>query len=379
MTKKILVVEDDPSGARLLEYALEKEGYQVEIAVNGLEALRKTREEEPDLLILDVMLPGLDGFEVCHRLRAEPETANLPILMLSAKAQEVDRNAGERVGADLYLAKPADPVEVMAGVESLLAGKNGTGAMARTIAFLGSKGGVGTSTVAANVAVATTQANRSVLLVDLAPYCGSIPALLGLNPQHTIADLPDASDGSIDRHQLEEVLTTHSTGVRTLSSPLTVEGYKELLPPNVLSLHEALLAMGEYLLVDVPAHPSEAAMTVLGKCDSIVVVTGSGRDGLAGAGTAATLLEKAGIGQERISIVVVDRDGLLSAMEFSKISPVVESTIGVPLLAIVPHDSKASLEFESKGIPVVLAEPKRPMAISLRQVADRLMLHDQES
>ena len=126
MAKKILLIEDDPSAARLVGYALEREGYQVVLAPNGVEGLRKAQEEDPDLLILDVMLPGLDGFEVCHRLRAEARTAHLPILMLSAKAQEVDKDTGIKLGADQYLVKPADPADILARVESLLAGDRPT-------------------------------------------------------------------------------------------------------------------------------------------------------------------------------------------------------------------------------------------------------------
>ena len=121
MPKKILVVEDDPSAARLVGYTLEHEGYQVVTATNGPEGLRRAQEEEPDLLILDVMLPGLDGFEVCHRLRDGPRTACLPILMLSAKAQEMDKTTAAKVGADRYLVKPADPAELLTTVECLLA------------------------------------------------------------------------------------------------------------------------------------------------------------------------------------------------------------------------------------------------------------------
>ncbi len=124
MGKRILVIEDDPSSARLVGYALEREGYQVEIAVNGVEGLRKVQEDDPDLVILDVMLPGLDGFELCHRLRAEPRTDHVPILMLSAKAQEIDRSTGLRAGANEYLVKPADPAEILANVERLLAEKS---------------------------------------------------------------------------------------------------------------------------------------------------------------------------------------------------------------------------------------------------------------
>ncbi len=129
MDKKILVIEDDPATSRLVDYSLRHEGYQVICAANGLEGIRKVRTEAPDLVILDVMLPGMDGFEICHRLRAEPATAGLPILMFSAKAQEIDKNTGLKVGADDYLSKPAAPSEIVSTVKKLLARKNQTPAV----------------------------------------------------------------------------------------------------------------------------------------------------------------------------------------------------------------------------------------------------------
>jgi DNA-binding response OmpR family regulator len=120
MKKRVLLVEDDPGSIRFVSYILEQEGYEVLTANNGLAGLKKAREEAPDLLILDVMLPGLDGFEVCRRLRADEQTSKLLVLMLSAKAQEIDRTTGLKMGADDYLTKPADPSEIVARVESLL-------------------------------------------------------------------------------------------------------------------------------------------------------------------------------------------------------------------------------------------------------------------
>jgi two-component system alkaline phosphatase synthesis response regulator PhoP len=120
MDKKILVIEDDAIASRLIEYTLGKEGYEVLLAKNGLEGISKARSEEPDLIILDIMLPGIDGFEVCHRLRSEPQTAHLPILMLSGKAQEIDKATGLKVGADDYVTKPASPRELANRVKALL-------------------------------------------------------------------------------------------------------------------------------------------------------------------------------------------------------------------------------------------------------------------
>jgi DNA-binding response OmpR family regulator len=124
MNNKILIIEDDPATSRLVEYSLRHEGYHVVKATNGLEGIRMAHAEAPDLIILDVMLPGLDGFEICHRLRSDAATARLRILMFSAKAQEIDKDTGLKVGADEYLTKPAAPAEIVARVQKLLAKKD---------------------------------------------------------------------------------------------------------------------------------------------------------------------------------------------------------------------------------------------------------------
>jgi len=123
MAKRILLVEDDPSVLRAISFIFEKEGYEVLTAMNGLEGLKKAKEENPDLLVLDVMLPGIDGFEICHRLRAESQTAQLPILMLSAKGQAADKATGLGVGANEYLTKPVERSVLLSKVAALLEAK----------------------------------------------------------------------------------------------------------------------------------------------------------------------------------------------------------------------------------------------------------------
>jgi two-component system alkaline phosphatase synthesis response regulator PhoP len=121
ISKKILIVEDDPSFSRAVSHIIEKEGYDVISASNGLTGLRMAKEDKPDLLILDVMLPGLDGFEICSRLRADPQTAKLPIIMLSAKGQEADKTTGLKLGASEYLTKPVDRAVLLEKITALLA------------------------------------------------------------------------------------------------------------------------------------------------------------------------------------------------------------------------------------------------------------------
>ena len=117
MENKVLVVEAEPPVPETLEYNLDRQGYEVYTAADGLAALEVARQQRPDVIVLDVMLPGIDGLEVCRILRRE---MNVPILMLTARADEVDKVVGLEVGADDYLTKPFSMRELLARVKALL-------------------------------------------------------------------------------------------------------------------------------------------------------------------------------------------------------------------------------------------------------------------
>src|SRR6266704_1118459 len=120
MSARILVVEDEEALATLLRYNLEAEGYDVETVIRGDEADTRLKERIPDVVVLDWMLPGLSGIELCRRLRARPETRHLPIIMLTARGEESDRVRGLATGADDYIVKPFSVPELLARVAALL-------------------------------------------------------------------------------------------------------------------------------------------------------------------------------------------------------------------------------------------------------------------
>ncbi|MBF0431180.1 MAG: response regulator [Fibrobacteria bacterium] len=120
MPKKILLVDDEPDILMTVKKRLQISGYEVDTAENGREALEKVKTYEPDLVVLDVMMPEINGYEVCRTLRESPETQNLPIIMLTAKAQNFDKFWGQEVGASKYLTKPFDDKELVKSVGELL-------------------------------------------------------------------------------------------------------------------------------------------------------------------------------------------------------------------------------------------------------------------
>ncbi len=121
MKQRILVVDDEPEAVELVEFNLKQAGYAVSTAADGAEALKKARSQTPDLIVLDVMLPEMDGFEICKALRLDGATAKVPVIMLTAKAAEIDRVLGLELGADDYLTKPFSPRELLLRVKKILA------------------------------------------------------------------------------------------------------------------------------------------------------------------------------------------------------------------------------------------------------------------
>jgi DNA-binding response OmpR family regulator len=119
MAQKILLIEDDPQISKLISQALQRAGYEVVTAMDGSEGLRKVKEANPQLVVLDISLPGVDGYQVCHYIRQDPETANLPILIVTAMSRPADQRRGFESGADDYLSKPFVLSELVTRIQSL--------------------------------------------------------------------------------------------------------------------------------------------------------------------------------------------------------------------------------------------------------------------
>jgi two-component system alkaline phosphatase synthesis response regulator PhoP len=117
---RILVVDDEIYIVHILDFSLGMEGYEVLTALDGEQALEKARAEKPDLIVLDIMMPKLDGYETCKRLKADPETKDVPVILLSAKGRNVDQKVGFEVGADDYITKPFSPRKLVERINAIL-------------------------------------------------------------------------------------------------------------------------------------------------------------------------------------------------------------------------------------------------------------------
>ncbi|MBI3749773.1 MAG: response regulator [Chloroflexi bacterium] len=258
MAAKILVVDDDPNVQRGLEYTLKQEGYDVVIASDGAEAFRLYGSEAPDLVLLDVMLPKLDGYQVAEKIRAEEAgTRHVPIIMLTAEREVEQKVRGLRAGADDYLIKPFHPAELLARIKSLLARFAPRGALlarpplGRILAFYGAKGGVGTTTIAINTAIALhRELGRKVCLVDGNLQFGDHRVFLDLGlDRKSIVDVVTAP--AMDADLVKSTLVKHDSGIDLLLAPPTPETAELVHPAHLPEIAEILAGMYDYVLIDI--------------------------------------------------------------------------------------------------------------------------------
>jgi len=279
MAAKILVVDDDPNVQRLLQYTLKQEGYDVIVAADGAEGFRLWGAESPDLILLDVALPKLDGYQVATKIRAEEEeSAHVPIIMLTAEREVEQKVRGLKAGADDYLIKPFHPAELLARIKSLLARFAPRDAalmrppLGRVLAFYGAKGGVGTTTIAINAAIALhRELGRKVCLVDGNLQFGDHRVFLDLGlDRKSIVDVVTAS--SIDADLIKSVLVKHDSGVDLLLAPPSPETAELVSAEHLPLIAEQLQASYDYIVFDIDKRLDDVNLGIFEVADTIFVV-----------------------------------------------------------------------------------------------------------
>ena len=279
MAAKILVVDDDPNVQRLLEYTLKQEGYDVIFASDGAEGFQLWSAEAPDLILLDVMLPKLDGYQVATRIRTEEGTSShVPIIMLTAEREVEQKVRGLRAGADDYLIKPFHPAELLARIKSLLARFAPREALlarpplGRVLAFYGAKGGVGTTTIAINAAIGLhRELGRKVVLVDGNLQFGDHRVFLDLGlDRKSIVDVVSAP--SIDVDLIRSVLVKHDSGIDLLLAPPSPETAELVRPEHLPMIADRLASVYDYILVDIDKRLDDVNLGVFEAAETVFVV-----------------------------------------------------------------------------------------------------------
>lgn len=317
MVEKILIVDDEFDTLRLVGLMLERQGYSIIAAENGQQALQALKREKPDLVLLDVMMPGIDGYEVAKRIRSDDEMGDVPIIMFTARTQVEDKVTGLESGVDVYLTKPTQPRELFAQIKVLLtrAKKSITTPLPREtprgfmIGVLAAKGGVGVSTLVINLGVTLWRmTNQEVLVADFQPGRSDISWNLGYSTQKGLNHLLELEPTSMSLEIVENEITVHESGIQLLlasQSPkqavqmLEVEKFKKIASQLPFLTRWVLLDLGSYLL---PATQSLAKL-----CDQILIVVEPTPTNVKQTKALIDDLASMGIGERRYQVVLVNR------------------------------------------------------------------------
>ena len=283
MAEKILIVDDDLDTLRLVGLMLQRQGYQISAATNGQQGLEKAFDEDPDLILLDVMMPDMDGYEVTRRLRQNPSTAETPILMFTAKSQLDDKVIGFEVGANDYLTKPTHPSELQARVKTLLARvgqKKETAApkggdQGYVVGLLSARGGLGITTLAVNLAAGLlTKTKSEVIISELLPGQGAMALELGLAGTKGLVDLLSITKLSeLTRDKVRESLTHHGSGLKVLlSSDRPRDMHLISQVSNYETIISRLAGLARFVVLDMGIGIQPFAMKALPMCDEVLIL-----------------------------------------------------------------------------------------------------------
>lgn len=372
MAEKILIVDDDIDSLKLIGLMLQRQGYEISAASSGAQALTKASGETPNLIILDVMMPDMDGYEVCRRLRANPNTQGIPIIMFTAKTLVDDKVAGFEAGADDYLTKPTHPAELASRVKAVLARSAAKRSRAsedgNMLVVLGAKGGVGTTTVATNIAFAV-QSKQPAILADVRFGQGSLGPTLGIKRAGGFANLLTRPAGDVNGRTVGSELITHRTGLRLLlSSTRPREAQLNPTPDTVANILRHLRSMAKLTVVDLGTGLSPLNQRILRDASHVIVTVEPHRITLGMARALIHDLEDLGIGQAKISVVMLNRTQSSLQISWQEAEQLLERDIQ----GVIPPAPELAFQANEAGEPIINLQPEAIVATQFQKLADAI-------
>jgi len=366
MAEVLLVVDDDIDTLRLVGLMLQRQGYTILTANNGQQAINMALEDQPDLILLDVMMPGMDGYEVTRHLRGDPNTADIPIIMFTAKTQLDDKVTGFEAGADDYLTKPTQPRELFAHVKAVLArsmksrktGKTPTTEgveRGKVIGVLAAKGGVGVSTMATNLGIALhKKTQQSTIVAEFRPGQGSIGLSLGYGKPDTINNLMELSITEISPRDIKNCLVSHNSGIKLLLASYQPKDARYVIYSEAFeTIVKNLAIMAKFIILDLgPSLPPITEQT-LGQCDELLIVIEPIPVTVTQTRELLAELNARGFKQEQTKVILVNR----TEADYLMTPTQVQEQLGANIDLVCTPATEILYQASADHSPIVISQP----------------------
>ena len=377
MPGKILIVDDDVDTLRLVGMMLETEGFEIIAAKTVKRAIEIARSEIPDLIILDIMMPELDGYAVTSQLRTEPSTRGIPILIFTAKTGYDDKMLGLELGADIYLTKPISTRELLSNVNQLLVPLGESEQVERApapegvYAIKAAKGGMGVSTVALNLGVSISkQTKQKVIVADFRPGQGSLALELGYDHDASNNSLLQLAAAEINTRLLEQKLVEHSSGISLLlSSPHLRDAKYAAKTENFKIIASLLPELAAYTIFDLPPGVDETSRAVLPYCSEVVVIVEPSIQSVNQTKDLLEELAQLGISPDHLRLVVFNRIHSSLQLSFGQ----VEEQLGLPISSSFSPNRELVNQASLERTPFIAMKPEGLTAQQINQITSSLL------
>jgi len=374
---RILVIDDEPINHQLVARALMPLQCEIHNAENGKNGIAQARLLKPDVIITDVMMPDIDGYEVTRILRREPQFAATPILVLTAQSGLQDKLKSFEAGADDHLTKPFDSSELVVRITSLLkrveavklsGQKDVTRHGAHVIAIHSLRGGTGSSTLAVNLGVALTNLWREpTILLDLSMTAGQVAMMLNMPLKRTWADIALYSASELDSDSLSSVVGTHESGLYFIAAPTFPSEVDTLRGETLGAALQIFKTQYEYIVADLPHDFSDFSIQTLDVADVILMVASPDMASIRAMIAAIDTYEKLGYPKTKIKFV------LSAPFPHSSLTKEkIESGLGISALATIPYVQDVLVDAINLGQPPVYHRPNESISGLLEDFAFHL-------
>jgi CheY-like chemotaxis protein/MinD-like ATPase involved in chromosome partitioning or flagellar assembly len=385
MSEKILIVDDDLDTLRLVGLMLQRQGYQISAATNGQQGLDKAFEEDPDLILLDVMMPDMDGYEVTRRLRQNPSTANTPILMFTAKTQLDDKVAGFEVGVNDYLTKPTHPSELQARVKSLLArvsekkpvssSSSSGDSRGYVIGVLAPRGGLGVTTLAVNLAAGLHNKTKSeVIAAEMLPGQGTMALDMGVIASKGLVDLLSITKPSdLTNNKVRDSLTQHGSGLKLL---LASDRPRDMHLIGQVANYETTLALltelARFVVLDLGVGIQPFAQKVLPLCNEVLVILEGAPNTIIHTKALIDDIASMGVNKKSVNVVLNNRIRSDSQLPSSQ----VQTKLDHEIISTLTPAPELFVQATRMQTPAILCQPDSLTARQVNKLVDFITEHE---
>jgi CheY-like chemotaxis protein/MinD-like ATPase involved in chromosome partitioning or flagellar assembly len=384
MAEKILIVDDDVETLRLVGLMLERQGYQISAADNGGRAISKARSDNPSLILLDVMMPDMSGFDVAKTLRADEATTNIPIIMFTAKSQVDDKVEGLESGADAYLTKPTQPRELIPQVKALLARAKAAPAPAaapqaafveptkgKMVGVLAAKGGLGVSSLVTNLGVTIRKlTGEPVVIADFHPGSGDIGLSLGYSSANGVTDLLKKEANTISSADIKNEIASHQSGIQVLVAPQRPrDAIFATRIHQYRSIARQLPDLAKYVLLDLgPALPP-MTQSILKYCDEFLIAIEPTPHSVHQTRALIEDLAALGVGAGRIRLALVNRQRTNLQMNWAD----VQDSVGHSISTVITPAPDLAYKATELSNPMVVQQPSSLTAEQFTKLASSIL------